>query len=46
MQFATEFGSFVFLVTDNLVTSVNSRVGMAVGFPRRFEGLKQCGQEN
>ena len=26
--------------------SVNSRIGMAVGFPRRFEGLKQRGQEN
>ena len=30
MQFVTEFGSFIFLVTGNLVTSVNSRVGMAV----------------
>ena len=46
MQFATEFESFAFLVTGNLVTSVTSRVGMAVGFPRRFEGLKQRGQEN
>ena len=40
MQFATEFGSFVFLVTDNLVTSVNSRVGMAVGFPAQVRGFK------
>ena len=27
-------------------TSVNSRIGMAVGFLRRFEGLKQRSQEN
>ena len=30
----------------SLQVSTDSRVRMAVGFPRRFEGLKQHGQEN
>ena len=38
IQYNLLHGSFVFLVTGNLVTSVNSCVGRAVGFPRRFEG--------
>ena len=53
MQFATEFGSFVFLVTGNLVYKCQfacqdgSRVPVPAGSSRRgFLGLKQRGQEN
>ena len=42
MQFATEFGSFVFLVTGIPSLQVSIRVsGWQSGSMRRFEGLKQ-----
>ena len=47
MQFATEFGSFVFLVTGNLVYKCQFACRDGSRVPAHgFEGLKQRGQEN